>query len=124
MVNSYQDLEVWERGMTLAEQVYLLTRTFPKEELFGLTSQLRRSASSIPANIAEGWGRDSTKEFLRFLSIAMGSLRETETHLILAQRVGLATAEQIQPLQQNTEILGRQLLNLQRSLRRKLENEK
>src|SRR3990170_5248198 len=92
-IQSYQDLEVWQRGMAVAEQVYNLTQGFPREEMFGLTSQIRRAAISIPANIAEGWGRMGTKEFQRFLQIAMGSLRELETHLMLSQRVGLCTAE-------------------------------
>lgn len=102
--------------MTLAEQAYSLTRQFPREELFGLTSQIRRAASSIPANIAEGWGRDTTGEFQQFLRIAQGSLRELETHLLLSQRVGISQSERIQPLIENSAILGRQLIALQRSL--------
>ena len=92
-LQSYRDLEVWQVGMDLAEQCYLTTRTFPRDELFGMTSQIRRAAGSIPANIAEGQGRESTKEFLHFLSIARGSLREVETHLILCCRVGLLSAK-------------------------------
>lgn len=118
-IQSYQDLEVWQRGMALAEQVYSLTGHFPRAEMFGLTNQMRRAAVSIPANIAEGWGRSGTKEFQRFLSIAMGSLREMETHLLLSQRVGLSTVEQIQPLQEIINILGKQILSLMRSLERR-----
>jgi four helix bundle protein len=83
-IRSHHDLKVWQLGMDIAEKVYSLTRQFPREELYGLTSQLRRAASSIPANIAEGNGRSSTKDYLRFLSIAVGSLCEVETFLLLA----------------------------------------
>ena len=82
--NLGQELEVWQKSMDLAVACYEATRSFPKEELFGLTSQIRRASSSMPANIAEGQGRQSTKEFLNFLSIARGSLKEVETHLILS----------------------------------------
>ena len=89
-IQSYQDLEVWQRAMDIAAELYRLTKAFPRQEQFGLTSQIRRAASSIPANIAEGWGRQSTGEFRHFLRIAQGSLRELETHLLLSQRVDLA----------------------------------
>ena len=115
-IKSYQELEVWQRGMELAEMAYSMTRTLPKEELFGMTSQIRRAAASIPANIAEGWGRSSTGEFLQFLRIAQGSMRELETHLLLSVRVGLLTNEAIQPAMEIAGLLGRQLLALQRSL--------
>ena len=121
-INSYQDLEVWQRGMTLAEMAYILTKPFPREELFGMTSQIRRAASSIPANIAEGWGRESTKEFQHFLRIAQGSLRELETHLLLVQRVNLTTLDAIAPLMEICQILGRQLIALQRSLTAKYDS--
>jgi four helix bundle protein len=87
----YRELEVWQLAMDLATECYQVTKLFPKEELFGMTSQIRRAAASIPANIAEGQGRESTKEFLNFLSISWGSLMELETHLLLCQRVGLLT---------------------------------
>jgi len=118
-VNSYQDLDVWQRAMDLAEDVYALTHHFPRAEQFGMTSQMRRAASSVPANIAEGWTRRSTKEFLQFLRVAMGSLRELETHLLLSQRVGLTSEEQVKPLLETIEVLSRQLLALHRSLLRK-----
>jgi len=119
-IESYQDLEVWQRGMDLAQQVYGLTAGFPREERYGLTDQMRRAAVSIPANIAEGWGRSGTKEFQHFLAIAMGSLRELETHLLLSQRVGLSTEDRIHPLLDTATILGKQLLSLTRSLERRL----
>src|SRR5438093_1116285 len=83
-VQHYRQLEVWQGGMELAEKCYLATRGFPREELFGLVSQIRRAAVSIPANIAEGQGREHTREFLHFLSMARGSLMEVETHLLLS----------------------------------------
>ena len=116
---SFEYLEVWQRGMTLAEQAYALTKNFPKEELFGMTSQIRRAAASIPANVAEGWARESTTQFLHFLRISRGSLRELETHLILCHRVGLCKPEAAKPLLDLANTLSRQLLALQRSLQRK-----
>jgi four helix bundle protein len=77
---SYRDLRVWQEAMALAELCYRHTRDFPREELFGLTTQIRRAAASIPANIAEGWGRESTGAYLQFLRIAQGSCKELETH--------------------------------------------
>ncbi|MFP4487014.1 MAG: four helix bundle protein [Campylobacterales bacterium] len=81
---SYRNLIVWQKSMELAKQVYLKTKNFPKEELYGLTSQIRRCAVSIPSNIAEGRGRQSNKEFVRFLQISLGSLFELQTQLELA----------------------------------------
>jgi four helix bundle protein len=88
-VRSYQDLEVWRTAIDLVERCYRYTALFPKEELFGLTAQIRRASVSIPANIAERYGRDQTGYFIQFLRIAQGSARELETHLIIAYRVGL-----------------------------------
>jgi four helix bundle protein len=84
MIRTYRDLEVWQRGMALAKEVYALARSLPSEERFGLISQLQRAAVSVPANIAEGHARDSTKEYLRFVSIALGSLAEVGTLVELA----------------------------------------
>ena len=86
-LRSYRDLEVWKKSMDLAEKVYLATKVFPKDELFGLTSQMRRAAVSIPSNIAEGQSRNSTGEFLQSLSVAKGSLAELETQIELAGRL-------------------------------------
>ncbi len=90
-INSYKDLHVWKEAMELATQCYQLTRNYPKDELFGLTSQIRRAGSSIAANIAEGHGRESTQSFIQFLRIAQGSLKEIETHLMLSARVEIVT---------------------------------
>ena len=115
-IQSYQELDVWQRGMTLAEQAYKLTRTFPREEQFGMTSQIRRAAVSVPANIAEGWGRRQSRPFQWFLKVALGSLREVETHLLLCERVELCSKADVQPLLDNCTILGKQIVALLRSL--------
>ncbi len=92
-IKSYKDLIVWRKAMDLAAEVHLLSKVFPKEELYGLASQVRRAAISVPSNIAEGQARQSTAEFLNFLSIAQGSLAEVETQIALAQRFHYVTAE-------------------------------
>jgi len=119
-VNSYQDLKVWQQGLQLAEECYLLTKGYPREELFGMTSQIRRASAAIPANIAEGWGREGTREYIQFLRVAQGSLKELETHLILSQRVGLARQEQVTPLLHRTTEIGKMIRSLIGSLQRKL----
>lgn len=118
-VNSYRDLRVWREGMTLAKGCYLLTKGFPREELFGLTSQIRRAAASVPANIAEGYGRESTGEYIHFLRIAQGSLKELETHLLLAGEVGVCSLEAVQPALTQADQLGRMLRSLLRTLQAK-----
>jgi len=86
--NSYRDLEVWRKAIELAKQLYVLTETFPKKEIFGLTSQLTRNGVSVASNIAEGQARNSRKEFIYFLNISLGSLAEIETQLIIAGGIG------------------------------------
>jgi four helix bundle protein len=88
-VRMHKDLDVWKESMRLAKDVYALTTKFPKEEMYGLTSQIRRSAVSIPSNIAEGAGRNSNKEFIQFLYISLGSLAELETQILLSKDFGL-----------------------------------
>ena len=111
-VRSYRDLQVWQRAMDVAVETYELTKAYPREELFGLTAQSRRAASSIAANIAEGYGRATMASYLSFLRIAHGSLKELETHLILAGRVGLTASETVDPLLEKTDELGRMLHGL------------
>jgi four helix bundle protein len=115
-INSYRDVEIWQDGMALAELCYRLTKEFPREELFAMSSQIRRSAASIPANIAEGHGRESTQSFIQYPRMAQGSLKELETHLLLAERVGLLNVKQVEiPMDQCTR-LGKKLRSLIRSL--------
>ena len=121
-MDSYRDLKVWKLGMELTKEAYVLTRSFPDCELYGLSSQLRRAAASIPANIAEGRARDSTKDFLRHLSIAQGSLAEVETFLILAEWLGYCGHDRTESLLNMCSEEGKMLNGLQRSLRRKLDS--
>ena len=86
-VKTHKDLDVWKKALDFAEEVYHVTKRFPKDEQFGLISQIRRSAISIPSNIAEGAARNSDKEFIQFLYVSLGSLSEIETQLLLAQRL-------------------------------------
>ncbi|KQP61320.1 four helix bundle protein [Methylobacterium sp. Leaf108] len=123
-ISSYRDLDVWQDAMTLAESCYGFTKPFPREEMFGLSSQIRRAATSIAANIAEGHGRESTVSFVHFLRISQGSLKELETHLLLSGRVGLAEHDHVGVILKRCESVGRQLRALIRSLQRRVEIEK
>ena len=105
--------------MTLAESCYRLTRQFPRDEQLGLTSQIRRAAGSVPANIAEGHGRESTGNFVQHLRISQGSLKELETHLLLAERVGMLPVLDLQTVLVQCESLGKMLRALLRSLQDK-----
>nr|WP_315827172.1 MULTISPECIES: four helix bundle protein [unclassified Bradyrhizobium] len=118
-INSYRDLRVWQDAMSLAEACYRLTRQFPREEQFGLTSQIRRSSGSIAANITEGHGRENTGSFVQSLRIAQGSLKELETHLILAERVGLLPSSDLKASLTQCENLGKMVRALIRSLQDK-----
>ena len=105
--------------MTLAESCYQLTGNFPREEMFGLTSQIRRSAAPVAANIAEGHGREHTRSFIQQLRVAQGSLKELETHLLLSERVGIAKRAEIEPRILQCETVGKMLRALIRSLQSK-----
>ena len=115
-IQSYQDLRVWQEAITLAELIYRVTRTFPKEEMFGLTSQMRRAATSVAANIAEGYGRENTGSYIQFLRIAQGSLKELETHTILSCRIGILDIPTQDGILSKTSIVGKMLWSLIRSL--------
>ncbi len=95
MLKSHKDLEVWKVSVEFVTDLYRLTNSFPKSELFSLTNQIRRAAISIPSNIAEGAGRKNTKEFIQFLYIALGSLSELETQLLIAKNIDYLTDDQI-----------------------------
>lgn len=112
----HRKLKVWQLGMELAATVYAHTKGFPKDELYGMTSQLRRAAVSVPSNIAEGYGRGGL-DFARFIDIAYGSLLELETQIELAQRFGYLVAPDTEPLMAQTAELGRMLNGLRRSIR-------
>ena len=115
---THRNLLAWREAMTLVENVYRCTKTFPKEELFGLTAQIRRSAVSVPSNIAEGAARNSSRELLQFLGITCGSLAELETQLELAVRLGYLTAHA--DVISQTHRVGGLVRLLRRSIRKKL----
>ena len=116
MERSYRALIVWRQAMDLAKDCYFLTKEFPREELYGLTSQMRRAAVSIPANIAEGSGRTTKKDFINFLRIAQGSLRELDTYLLLAVDVQLASQTRIAPILTQVNSVAKLLNRLIQSL--------
>src|SRR3954447_97767 len=122
-ISSYRDLRIWQEAMALAERCYALTREFPREEMFGQTSQIRRAAVSVAANIAEGHGREAGASFVQFLRIAQGSLKELETHLLLTSRVELVSANEVEPILRQCDELGRMLRSLIRSIQRKQAND-
>ena len=109
---TYRDLLVWQRAMDLAEAVYSATQKFPKEEMYGLTSQMRRCSVSVPANIAEGHGRNQPKSFAYFLRVAIGSLKELETHILLAQRFRMIDDTSVNNLLNETEEIAKMLHSL------------
>jgi four helix bundle protein len=115
-IKSYKDLDVWTMSMSLAENCYRVTKNFPRDEMYGMTAQIRRASSSIPANVAEGYGRDQTGSFIQFLRIAQGSARELETHLILAGRVGLSRRDPQSGLLDDCERISKMLRAMIRSL--------
>jgi four helix bundle protein len=117
--SSYQDLRVWNEAMNLGEMCYLATRSFPKEEIYGMISQIRRASASVPANIAEGYGRENRGEYIHFLRIAQGSLKELETHLMLSERVKLTSSQSIKPILEQSEKVGKMLRSLIRALQNK-----
>jgi four helix bundle protein len=113
---NYQDLIAWQKAMALVEMIYQVTRQFPREEIYGLTGQIRRASVSIPSNIAEGQGRTSSKEFQNFLSIAHGSVREVETQILIAQRLQYLPDKEVQAVLDLTGETGRLINGLLNSL--------
>jgi four helix bundle protein len=119
-MRTHTDLEVWRRSVDLAAEVYKITQSFPRAEIFGLTGQMRRAAVSIASNIAEGAGRRTTRDFVCFIHIARGSLAELETQITIAQRVGLGF--HARDLMMLSRLVGRLLNGLLRSLRQRTAN--
>jgi four helix bundle protein len=116
MVSNFKELVAWQKAMDLVALVYSVTSEWPTGERFGLTSQAQRAAVSVAANIAEGHERRTTKEYLRFLAIASGSLAELETHLLIAQRLGYSPSEQFHSSIAQTQEVGRIVRGIERSL--------
>jgi four helix bundle protein len=109
MSSSYRDLKVWQRSIDLAENIYRLTSAFPPSEIYGLTSQMRRAAISIASNIAEGWGRNSRKDYSRVVEIAGGSNDELRTQLVIAERLGFGNAKLLAEATALADEIGRML---------------
>jgi len=118
-VRSFRDLRVWQAGMDLVEMIYRLSVNFPRHETYGLTSQIRRSAISIPSNIAEGHARKHTKEFLKFISVAQGSLAELQTQIEIASRIGYATTSDVDEILEFSVSLSKQLQALRNAIVRR-----
>jgi four helix bundle protein len=115
-IKSYKDLVVWQKSIALVKQVYQVTRTFPADEKFGLVSQMRRAAVSVPSNIAEGHARNTTGEFIQFISHAEGSLAELETQVILSVELKFCSETNVQPLNDQIEEIQKMTNALRRSL--------
>ena len=122
-VHSFRDLRVWQSGMDLVVAIYDVTRSLPKSETYGLSSQVQRAAVSVPANIAEGHTRRNLREYLHFLSIARSSLAEVSTYLEVIERLSYAPVERTQSLLNHAESLNRQLLALRDSLSTRLQED-
>lgn len=122
-IQSYRDLVVWQKAIALSVACYRLTSAFPKEEAYGMVAQIRRASVSVAANIAEGHGREHTRSFIQFLRTSQGSLKELETHLIIAEKVGLIGQEPLPGLLDLAEEIGRMLRGLIRSLQTNLAGE-
>jgi four helix bundle protein len=112
----YKDLKIWQKGMSLAKAVYVLTAKFPAEEMYGLKSQMRRAAVSIPSNIAEGQARHGTREFLQFLSHADGSLAELETQLLLSVDLGYCARSDVSSLEREISEIQKMIFAIRRKL--------
>jgi four helix bundle protein len=120
---TYRDLFVWKQGMTLVEVCYRTTAAFPADERFGLSSQIRRAAISIPVNVAEGRCRHTTKAFINHVSIALGSIGELETCLELSSRLGFVSTSETEQVLKSVESVGRLLSGLHRSLKKRLQQQ-
>ena len=120
MIKSYRDLDVWQRSRALVKHVYDLTRLFPREEMYGLTSQIRRASISVPSNIAEGHSRSGTKDYIHFLSISIGSLAELETQVLLAEDLEYVKVLQTEEIIKEIITIQKMLYSLRMRLREKL----
>ena len=116
-MRTFKDLFIWQKSMTLVTKTYQITQTFPKEELFGLTSQIRRSAISIPSNIAEGFGRDGNKEFYRFVTISLSSLFEFQTQIEIAKNINFLKEEEFNIIYNETRELEAMIVSFLKKLK-------
>ncbi|MBK0369205.1 four helix bundle protein [Flavobacterium agrisoli] len=116
-MSTFRKLLIWQKSMTLVTKIYQETKHFPKEEIFGLTSQLRRSSISIPSNIAEGFGRETNKDFLRFLNISIGSLFEMQTQLEIAKNISYINNEQFNNLYEDSREVERMIVSFTKKIK-------
>lgn len=115
-MNYFKELKVWQKAIDLVTETYLVTKSFPKDEIFGLVSQIRRCVVSIPSNIAEGCGRKSKKDFANFLGVALGSSFEFETQIIISKNIGYLSDEQFLHLESEIQHIQNMVIKLQSSL--------
>jgi len=120
-INSYRNLIVWQKSVALVTDIYTLTKSFPQEEKFGIVSQLNRASVSIPSNIAEGWGRESSKNYLQFLRISRGSLMETETLLEISKNLNYINESEFKVISDNIEEVSKILQGLIKSIQQKIK---
>jgi four helix bundle protein len=118
-IKSHKDLDVWKRSVELVTIIYQHTKSFPKEEIYGITNQIRRSSISIPSNISEGAGRNHPKEFIQFLHISLGSLSELETQIIISENLKFLLTEDSIKIQNELTELRRMIIGLIHHLKRK-----
>ncbi len=116
-VKSYKELDVWQKGIEIVDEIYTLTSVFPRDEQYGLTGQMRRSAVSIPSNIAEGFSRGHTPEYMQFIRIALGSLAELDTQFTIACRRNYINSDSAEKLTDKLDHEARMLMNLIKSLK-------
>jgi four helix bundle protein len=119
-ITSYKDLIVWQKSIVLVTDVYTLTKTYPAEEKYSLISQMNRAAVSVPSNIAEGWGRESSKNYLQFLKISRGSLMELETLMVISKNLNFITTEVFNSISEQIEELSKILQGLINSIQQKV----
>jgi four helix bundle protein len=117
MIRSYKDLQVWQKAIQIVKKLYIITKEFPKEEIYSLTSQMRRAAVSIPSNIAEGKSRQSIKEYIQFLYIALGSISELETLIVISKELNYIERKTENELLEELELVGKMLRGLINKLR-------
>jgi len=118
---SYHDLEIWKRGIQLVKELYKITSEFPKSEIYGLTSQIQRAAVSFPANIAEGWGRESSKNYIQFLRNSRGSLFEMDTLIIIAYKLNYIDKKTLNPILNEIKELGKMLNSIIKKINERIQ---
>ena len=124
MNHNFKELKIWQKSIALTKDIYTITKNFPKEEMFGLTNQIRRCAVSVPSNIAEGCGRDTPKQLINFLNIAMGSLCELETQLLISKELHYIKQQNSKEILNNIDEIGKMINGLRKNLIMKLNQSK